>query len=33
MCVFCLHVGMYTVCVPGAHGEQMKAFNPLGLEL
>lgn len=33
MRVFCLHVYMYTICVPAACGDQKRALNSLELEL
>lgn len=30
--VFCLHVCMYTICVPGAQGHQKKVLGPQELE-
>jgi hypothetical protein len=31
--VFCLHICLCTVCVPGAHGSQRRVSDPLELEL
>lgn len=33
MCVFCLHVNMCSMCMPGACIGQKRAFHPLELEL
>ena len=30
--MFCLHVYLYTTCVPGARGGQKKASDPLELD-
>lgn len=33
MCVFCLHVYLCNICVPGTHKGQQKASDLLELEL
>ena len=34
MCIYvCLHIGMKSTCMPGAHGSQERALDTLALEL